>query len=179
MKHRRSGFSLVEILVVVAIIGVISLVSVPNFIAMQRNGKLKSSMRRFITDVRSMRQRAVTRHTQTKISFQTGTATTARGYSIWELDPATSTWTRIADKTFEETCYVSNQTNFDTNPAAPPAAAIIFKPDGTPLPPPTYDPTKPFSVVVKTDWNLPKSNNQCVTGQYTITITMAGAAQAC
>jgi len=68
----------VAAIVVVAIIGIISLVSVPNFISMQRSGKLKASLREFTSDIRRMRQRAVTRHLRTTLSFTAGTATTGR-----------------------------------------------------------------------------------------------------
>src|SRR5512132_2739828 len=107
MNRRESGYSLVEILVVVAIIGVISLVTVPNFIAMQHSGKLKTSLRSFVSDIRGARQRAVTRHVKTKVSFVTGTATTARQYTVAEFNQATSTWTQIGQaKNLEEACYV-------------------------------------------------------------------------
>ncbi len=160
MNRRQSGYSLVEILVVLAIIGVISLVTVPNFIAMQRSSKIKASMRNFVSDIRTMRQRAVTRHEQTKINFTTGTAATARQYTLWEN--VGGTWTQIGTaKGLEEACYFESQTNF----GAGTTGDIIFKSDGSPqLAAGVFQGT----TVVKTDWNIP-------TPQYTVTVMFSGA----
>jgi prepilin-type N-terminal cleavage/methylation domain-containing protein len=167
MNRRQSGYSLVEILVVVGIIGIISLVSVPNFINMQRAGKLKTSLRNFVSDIRTMRQRAVTRHEQTKITFTTGTAATARSYTMWEKP--VSTWIQVGGgKVLEEACYFESQTNF----GAGATGDIIFKNDGTPV-----LPANQFSgiAVLKTDWNLPRTAGQTTAGQYTVTVTFSGS----
>lgn len=76
MLHKRSrssgGYSLVEMLVVVAIIGVMSMVSVPMFMNFVRSNKMKSTMRQFMTDLRTSRQRAITENHPTMISFRPG-----------------------------------------------------------------------------------------------------------
>ena len=167
MNRRQSGYSLIEILVVVAIIGIISLVTVPNFISLQRSAKIKSSMRNFVSDIRTMRQRAVTRHTPTKLSFTTGTATTARDYSLWEWD-ATATppaWTQIGPtKRLEEACYIVSKTNFN-DVDGDGTWDIVFKTDGTPL---LAAGVFQATAVLKTDWNIP-------TTQYTITVVISGS----
>ncbi len=165
MNRRESGYSLVEILVVIGMIGVISLVTIPNFIAMQHSGKLKSSMRNFVSDVRAMRQRAVTRNRQTKVSFSTGTATTAREYFMSEFDPAAGTWNQIGPKKgLEEACYIVSQTNL-TDVDSDGTVDIVFRGNGTPvLPAGQFTAT----TVLKTDWKIP-------TAQYTVTITFSGA----
>lgn len=77
IKGRRftdqSGYSLPEMLIVLAIIGVISLVTVPAFINLQKSNKIKTSAREFNTTIRAARQRAVTTNMQTKVGFETGT----------------------------------------------------------------------------------------------------------
>jgi len=74
LSRRRSsrGYTLAEILVVVAIIGVLSLVSVPAFINYRNSAKLRASMRQFVADLRIARQRAITENHPTMVSFQTG-----------------------------------------------------------------------------------------------------------
>lgn len=73
LRHRSSsGYSLAELLVVVAIIGILSLVSVPAFMNYRNSAKLKSSMRQFVADLRVARQRAITENHPTMISFRTG-----------------------------------------------------------------------------------------------------------
>jgi prepilin-type N-terminal cleavage/methylation domain-containing protein len=87
------GYSLTEMLVVVAIIGMLALVMVPNFVTFYESNKMKSSMRNFTTDVRSVRQLAITRGRQAAIVFDVGQG--QRGYN-WYLgdQPFNScTWT--------------------------------------------------------------------------------------
>ncbi len=70
MKHRRqAGYSLPEMLTVVAIIGVLALVTVPAFINFYQAGKMRASMRSFTTDLRSIRQRAITKGRQTMLTY--------------------------------------------------------------------------------------------------------------
>lgn len=68
----QSGYSLPEMLIVLAIIGLISLVTVPAFMNLQKNNKIKTSAREFNTTLRAARQRAVTTNMQTKVGFETG-----------------------------------------------------------------------------------------------------------
>ena len=56
----QAGYSLTEMLTVIAIIGMLALVMVPNFISFYNSNKMKSSMRNFTTDLRSARQLAGT-----------------------------------------------------------------------------------------------------------------------
>lgn len=58
-RNGQRGYSLVEALVVVALIGMLSVIAVPNFIQLYRSSMLKSSMRNFTTDIRWARQKAV------------------------------------------------------------------------------------------------------------------------
>ncbi len=71
-RRSSSGYSLAELLVVVAIIGILSLISVPAFMNYRNSAKLKSSMRQFVSDLRVARQRAITENHPTMISFRTG-----------------------------------------------------------------------------------------------------------
>ena len=74
-KRRHSlsrGYSLMEMLVVVAIIGVMSLVSVPAFMKFYWSNKMKTSLRQFTTEVRSARQRAITENHPTMLSYDIG-----------------------------------------------------------------------------------------------------------
>ena len=165
MKRTQSGYSLAELLVVVAIIGIVSLVTVPNFISLRRSNMLKTSMRNFAGDIRAARQRAVTKHQRTKVSFETGTA--ARGYRIFEWNSTTSVWDQVgADRVMEEGCYILSATSFPDRDVPPDGTDdIVFKVDGAPL----YDPNTPAGdVVVATEWNLPKK-------QYTMRLSFAGA----
>ena len=80
MSVRRStsnrGYSLAEMLVVIAIVGIMSMVSVPMFMSFVRSNKVKTAMRQFTNDLRATRQRAITQNHPTMISFRPGTPDT-------------------------------------------------------------------------------------------------------
>lgn len=75
-SSREHGYSLAEILVVVAIIGTMSLVAVPSFIQMYQSSRLKTGLRQFTSDLRGARQTAVTEYRWVKIDFEGGATPT-------------------------------------------------------------------------------------------------------
>ncbi len=85
----QRGYSLAEALVVIAIVGLISVITVPQFIAMSHGMKLSSSLRQFTSDIRSARARAITRDRYAKVSFSSGVGNLT--YHLYEgtIDPAT------------------------------------------------------------------------------------------
>lgn len=91
-QAHSAGYSLIEILVVVGIVGIISAFAVPAFVQFQRSLKIKSSLRQFTTDVRSARQAAVTRHAPTKITFNVDPASERRSYEVLIWDDANDEW---------------------------------------------------------------------------------------
>lgn len=135
MKRRRNsaGYSLTEMLVVVAIIGIMALIAVPNFIQYYRASKLKSSLRLLTNDLRNARQRAVANNSMTKLTFQTDVS--GGSYTILEstdkrpITDATKVWSPyVGPKTLEKPTFLTN-TNFvpigtDTLPG------VVFSNDG-------------------------------------------------
>jgi prepilin-type N-terminal cleavage/methylation domain-containing protein len=95
MRHRSAGYSLTEILVVVAIIGVLSLITVPAFMNFQRAGAFKSAMRVFTSDVRAARSLAIQNSYDTRIELVTGAeGQTTREYRFFASRDGT-TWTPL------------------------------------------------------------------------------------
>jgi len=92
--EKEAGYSLIEALVVLAIVGMISLISVPNLVAINRSNQLKASLRIFTNDIRLARQRAVTRTRQVKLSFATG----GRSYYIYQRGITGGAWTQITPR---------------------------------------------------------------------------------
>src|SRR5205823_7062553 len=81
---RRSsrGFSLAEMLVVVAIIGLLSLISIPAFINFRASNTFKSALNTFINDVRFTRQYCITHTVYVRINILTTGAATSRAYTV-------------------------------------------------------------------------------------------------
>jgi len=99
-KTRQAGFSVVELLTVIAIIGILALVTVPNFISFYQSNKVKAAMRNFSSDIRNMRQSAITSGVQMRLTFTPDTKATvaSRAYDFWQGDSAFGTapaWTQL------------------------------------------------------------------------------------
>ncbi len=184
----QAGYSLAEMLTVVAIIGVFALIMVPNFISFYQSNKMKSSMRNFTTDLRSARQLAITQGRQAMLTY--GTGGTANTYDLWlgnrpfnstswtpQTGPSTNRPTKNLDKvvyfptdpgspttiqTFTDTLDCSSGTNCVAGTDG--KLEVIFFPDGrVQLPSGAASGT----ITIKTDQNIPKP-------QYTITISPSG-----
>jgi len=70
LKHSIvHGFTLVELMVVIAIIGIISLIAVPNFARMQRQARIRSACQKTAQHFKSLRERAITSGGTYQISF--------------------------------------------------------------------------------------------------------------
>lgn len=72
---------MVELLIVIAIVGAMSMIVVPNFLTFIRANKIKASLRQVSTDVRSARQKAIAGNRRMMISYTTGAA--ARTYRVY------------------------------------------------------------------------------------------------
>jgi len=132
LRENSSGYTLVELLIVVSIIGLISLVSVPSFIVMFRSAKMKTSLQNFSADLRGARQAAISKNLRTRVSFDTG-LTGTRAYSVWlETKDSTSgvaTWTKTVDRNLELPIYFSSTTFTDDDLDG--LNDVIFLPNGT------------------------------------------------
>jgi prepilin-type N-terminal cleavage/methylation domain-containing protein len=191
--HKRSeaGYSLAEMLTVIAIIGVLALVSVPAFLTYFNSNKMKASLRNVTNDLRSARQLSISQGKQVLVTYPTGT--NARSYAIYVGDkPFNSlTWkahrrrpggvpgTRTLDQivyfpaddastpqTFTDVLDCSAVTSCTAGTDS--KVDIIFFPDGhAQLPVNATSAT----ITLKTDRKIPKA-------QYAIAISPSGRVQA-
>jgi prepilin-type N-terminal cleavage/methylation domain-containing protein len=149
MKSTQAGYSLAEMLTVVAVVGILSLVTVPAFMNFRTSNKVKSSVRTFTTELRRTRQLAITNGRETKLSFATGTSGVARSYNLFLGDTAVgtpATWTALTTPTSAGsgangyTRWLDDIVYFPANTAGTPqtftdvdgdgALDVIFFPDG-------------------------------------------------
>jgi len=182
----QGGYSLTEMLVVIAIIGMLALVMVPNFVGYYQSNKMKTSMRNFTTDLRSARQLSIVQGKQVAVSFNIGSG--QRGYDVYMGDKpyASVNWTpRTGPGNPRPTGYLDPIAYFPANSASTPQTFtdvldcsanpcvtgadgridIIFFPDGHVQLPTGFT---TGTVTLKTDLNkIPKP-------QYAITISPSG-----
>jgi prepilin-type N-terminal cleavage/methylation domain-containing protein len=94
LKQKSSGFSLIEMLVVVAIIGVLSLISVPAFMNFRRSNDFKTGMRNFTTDLRNARAAAIANSYDVRCEIQIGSIT-LKQYTFYSSRDNGTTWTAL------------------------------------------------------------------------------------
>ena len=90
MVPRKEGFSLFELLVVVAIIGVVSTIAAPHVISWRSSAKLRGAADNLMADLEMAKIRAVKENSFVAILFNPG------GYIVF-VDRA-NLWTRDADE---------------------------------------------------------------------------------
>jgi prepilin-type N-terminal cleavage/methylation domain-containing protein len=186
-NHRQSGYSLAEMLTVIAIIGTLALVTIPAFMTYMQSNKMKTSVRQFTGDLRAARARSIGQGQQVMVTFLPGAG--KRAYDIYQGNrPFNSTaWTRpTSPESLKTTRYLDSTVYFPTTAGAQtfedvvdcssaPCAAgtdtkldIIFFPDGR-----VQMPTglTVGTVSVQTDQKIPKP-------LYAITISPSGKVQA-
>jgi type II secretion system protein H len=69
MKNRNSGFTLVELMVVIGIIGIIAVLAIPNFARIQRQARLRSACQRTAQHFKQLRERAISTNGTYLIKF--------------------------------------------------------------------------------------------------------------
>ncbi len=148
----QRGFSLAEMLTVIAIIGVMSLVSVPAFLNYQRSLELKNAMRQFTTDLRTAQRRAVTNMGTVTVDVP-ASGYTARTYTMTETRNAGGIASLPRSRTFSSNVpYFAN------------TGTITFLPNGT-----VQFPAGVSSRTITID-----SQNKYGKKSYAITVNLAG-----
>ena len=164
---RQRGYSLTELLVVVAIVGAISLVTVPNFMSMMKASKFKSSLQTFANDIRSTRQRAITQYKRMKIGYDEG----SRAYTVFEHTgedvDGDDIWTRVGNVHYleENTYFADPSTIIDRPDDNDDLKDLVFTKTGAlEL---HADQATPYQIYLRTDSRIPKD-------QYLLDFKLAG-----
>jgi prepilin-type N-terminal cleavage/methylation domain-containing protein len=128
-----AGYSLVEMLVVVTIVGILSMVSVPQFLAYQRANQLKSSMQMVMNDLRLARQQAIALRTQTRLRFETnGSRYVVERLSGSEWQPIGRTRAAVGWRELADGCTLATPSGIPTVDVGDTTFnTIVFLLDGT------------------------------------------------
>lgn len=177
VNQRENGYSLTELLVVLAIISIFSLITVPQFMSMYRSGVVKGSMREFTSSLRKARQLAATRNERVRVRFKTSSAGATIQIERGGSDPANPTWVVMTPtRKFDQTTYIDAST---TVPATGGFAEVNFLPNGSACDSPSAG-TMPSTlttdnnkVVIRSSWKNMTYNQYTVivgtSGQITVT----------
>ena len=129
------GYSLMEILVVIAIIGILSLVTVPAFMNYQRRNQVRSALRIFTSDLRSFRQFSISKNVYVRVQF-----TNSRNYVAYQSTNFGKTWrplqlgvigTESNTRTLPTTIEFTGNTYNDSDDPTDSFRDVDFRPDGT------------------------------------------------
>jgi type IV fimbrial biogenesis protein FimT len=78
MRHRFAGFTIIELMVTIAIVAVLALVVAPSFVRMVANMRLQGAGNELVSDLHYARSEAVSRNRLMRLTTQAD----GRGYSI-------------------------------------------------------------------------------------------------
>ena len=165
-NNASSGYTIVEILDVVAIIGIMSLVTVPAFVNFQRANTVKAGLRSFMSDVRNCRQRAISRNSQVRLELDSSNT-----YRFYEK-PYAGTWGALngfsgtgAGRNFKK---LDSSLTFSANALGDSDSNskndMVFRPDGTA----DFGPGGSGSITMLSNWKAIAQN------QYLIEISTSG-----
>jgi prepilin-type N-terminal cleavage/methylation domain-containing protein len=135
MRRNSRGYSIIEMLVVVAIIGILSLITVPAFMNFQRRNAVRSALRSFTSDIRSYRQHAITKNAYVRVQFSG-----QRDYVAFQSRDFGATWRPLLlgtsgqgtqTQTLPETLAFTANTYNDSDTPADGLRDLDFRPDGT------------------------------------------------
>lgn len=103
MKAKKNGFSLIEIMAVVAIFGILCSLAGPSFIAALRHRALDQFMRQFVSTLHKAQNRAILKRRLISLTLDAGSykIQTRQGDKIYERVPADPGATYSVDYTID------------------------------------------------------------------------------
>jgi type IV fimbrial biogenesis protein FimT len=77
--NKQSGFTLIELIVIIAIVGVFAAIAVPNFLSYMPKHRLNGAARQVMGDLMAARMKAVSQNCDVAVTFASGNPE----YEIW------------------------------------------------------------------------------------------------
>ena len=121
-KFTEKGFTLVELMITVALIAIMALIAVPAFQRHAINANLKSAARDISSDFMLLKERAISENIKYRIVFNVA----GNNYTLWERNAADTAWINPQTKTITS---FGNDINFTANTTF--GAGATFQPRGT------------------------------------------------
>lgn len=166
-RKGQRGYSLTEMLAVVAIIGIMSLIVVPNFVQYYRSIRLKTAMRRMTNDLRAARQRAVARNSMVMVSYKADVAPAK--YSMWESLDAGANWSQLGSTT-----QLDSPISISDSGVAATSMTDAYKGDGLSDAVFKADGTAALPANVTSGEIIVKTNDKVAVPSYTVVISATG-----
>lgn len=88
----NKGFTLLELMIIIAVAGIVAALAVPNYLASRERAKLRGATSNLVADFELARSRAIRENGNVAVVFSAD----GRGYSVFE--DFNSNWTRDADE---------------------------------------------------------------------------------
>lgn len=101
MSEVEQGFSVIEIVVVAAVLALLILVTLPGLIGYQGTSAMQTTARQFVSDLRAAQQQAEALNTPITVVFTPGAGTAVTGYSV--QNGTTVLWTATFPSTVQAT----------------------------------------------------------------------------
>lgn len=86
LSHDQSAFSLIELMIILAIIGILAAVTAPNILGMLPRMRLKNAVNRIVTDIQLARMKSIATGKEYRLNFDIS----SESYSIEEGNRSSS-----------------------------------------------------------------------------------------
>jgi len=132
----EEGFTLVELIIVIALISVVSAIAVPNIVVMRQNAELRGAARDLLSNIQLAKITAIERNKYCAITFNTSSA----GYVVYVDENENLQYDVGVDdevknvllSDYGTTSYDLSQGGGDGLTFSNPSNAVAFAPDGLP-----------------------------------------------